>query len=373
MKILQVVHSYPPYIGGIENHCYNLAKESAKLGNSVKVITVAHPAANAHEESAGVEVGRYFSLNAPWFSSVRLIPFLALRLLFENADVYCSHGYGSLMPFCTAIAAFLKRKPFVFTLHGYPHQKGVGGLLQSFYKLFIASVFLRIARKIISVTDANLGEIMREADGRKIAIIGNGVDEEKFSCRKKISGLETQEIAYIGRLDKYKGIDSLIRAFAIVKKKMPNAKLRIVGNDEGIRKGLEALCVELGIASDVEFCEVPYEQMPEAYERASAIVLPSLYEGLSLVLLEAIAFERPMLATPVGAAPKLFSEVYERDAGRFIFNSDGELAQKLIHVLENRNDYARIGARAREKLIKKYSWKEVARRTLEVYQDAARA
>jgi glycosyltransferase involved in cell wall biosynthesis len=368
MKILQVVHSFPPYTGGIENHTYNLVKELVVLGNKVEVITAAHPKAKAIESIKGFKVRRYFSLNAPWFSSVRYIPFLAFRLLFEDADLYCSHGYGSLMPFCTALAAFIKRKPFIFTLHGYPKQKGISGLLQAIYKIFLASFFLRIARKVITVTDANVQEISKEVDQRKIVIIPNGVDEKKFYCKEKIGKQRGNEILYVGRLDRYKGIDSLIRAFAKLKEKSLDARLRIVGSDEGVRGELEALARDLGV--DVEFTEVEYGRMREVYERATAVVLPSHYEGLSLILLEAIACERPTLSTPVGGAPKLFAEVYGEHAGKFLFKSEEELSEKLANILENKREYAEIAETARAKLIKRYSWKEVARRTLKLYEGA---
>ena len=118
------------------------------------------------------------------------------------------------------------------------------------------------------------------------------------------------------------------------------------------------------------FSEAKYTDMPGVYEGASIVVLPSLYEGLSLVLMEAIACERPMLATPVGAAPKLFSEVYEKNDGKFIFENESELARKMAAILRDKKGYAQICQRARAKLIKKYSWKEVAKRTLEVYKSA---
>ena len=372
MKIVQVVHAFPPDIGGIESHVFYLSREMVKNGHDVTVITTKTKGAGKNETVDGVKVIRYFALPLPIFSSVRFIPFLPLRLALMDADIYHSHGYGSTQPFFTSLAAFITNRPFIFTVHGYPKLKGFGGLMKWFYTNFPARVFLRIARKIITVTDATIPDIEPEVSKEKITTIPNGVDFEKFKPSKKLPALDSNVIAYIGRFDAYKGIDTLVRAFAIVKKKIPSAELRLIGRDEGIVNSLKKLAGELCV--DIVFSEANPKEMPKIYARLSAVILPSKYEGLSLVLLEAIASGRPMLSTPVGASPKLFSEVYGSDAKKMLFEIENscELAGKILNVLGNKKEFEEICARARKGLMASYSWEASAEKTLLVYEGALR-
>jgi len=364
MRIAQVSHLFPPATGGIEHHTYEISRELAALGDEVTVFTTAVEGAPKEESVQGFRVRRFFSINFPMFSSVRLPPALLFALLAGDFDVYCSHGYGSLMPFLTSIAALVRRKPFVFTLHGYPRLRGVSGLFQSFYRIFLASVFLRVAKKVIVVSRASVEDIKREVDGRKIVYIPNGIVAEDFSCD---SYRDKDAIAYVGRLDKYKGVDMLIRAYASLGKRHPGLKLRIVGRDEGIRKELEALADGLGVK--IEFMDVPYSGIKKVYCSCKAIVLPSRYEGFSLVWLEAISSGRPMFSTPVGDARYLFGQVYGEDAEKFIFKDEKELVERVSYFLGNQEKMEGVIRKAEYICKEEYSWKNIAAITSNVYKE----
>ncbi|MFH1471174.1 MAG: glycosyltransferase family 4 protein [Candidatus Micrarchaeota archaeon] len=341
----------------------------AKKGHEVTVVTTSTRGAPSSETLDKIQIIRFWSFRLPIFSSVRLIPFLPIRLALMNADIYHSHGYGSTQPFFTAIASLLSRRPFVFTVHGYPKLKGLAAAFKWFYTNIPARIFLRVASKIITVADATIPDIEREAAKDKITTIPNGVDFEKFKQPNRLSSIDSSTITYIGRFDSYKGIDTLIRAFATVKKKKPEAELVLIGRDEGISGSLRSLASELGV--EIEFREASPSDMPAVYGNMSIVVLPSKYEGLSLVLLEAIASERPMLSTPVGAAPRVFREVYGKEAQKFLFEVDNhyELAGKIINVLDNRKEFEKTCTLARIELSKRYSWSSAAIETLKVYEE----
>ncbi|MEM4335739.1 MAG: glycosyltransferase family 4 protein [Candidatus Anstonellales archaeon] len=366
MKILQAVHSFPPTQGGIEHHVYHLSKELHALGNDVVVITTRDRGTSGEEDFNGVKVKRFFSIDFPIFSSARLPIFAFFGMLKENPDIYASHGYGSIMPFFASIAAFLNRKPFVFTLHGYPEVKGPKKLFYYFYKFFIASIFLRIAKKVIVVSKATIPKIAKECDPQKIVYVPNGI-EEIFDC--ELDYEKKNKITYVGRLDEDKGIDVLIRAFAKIKKYFPELELELVGKDEGIKSKLEALANSLNIKST--FMEVPYEQMPQVYCESKAIVLPSRYEGFSLVWLEAIASGRPMFSTPVGEAPYLFEQAYGEKKERFIFKNEDDLVVKLLRFLKSQKTFKKIIEKAKYIIKEEYSWENVAKLTENVYHQVA--
>jgi len=367
MKILQAVHAFPPSQGGIEHHVYHLSKELVKLGNEVVVITTRDKGTKEDESTNGIRVKRLFTINFPLFSAARL-PFAAcLAMMKEDADIYAAHGYGSIMPLFAALAAALKKKPFVFTLHGYPEVRGMKRVFYYFYRFFIAPIFLTIAKKVIVVSKTTAWKIEKEVKKEKIVYIPNGIEED-FDCALDYEG--KNNITYVGRLDEDKGIDVLIKAFAEIKKTNPELALRVVGKDEGIRNKLEALARSLDVK--ITFSEVPYERMLEVYCESKAVVLPSKYEGFSLVWLEAIASGRAMFSTPVGEAPNLFEQVYEQNKELFLFKNEKELAERLSAFLANQKKYKKTIERAKYIVKEEYSWENVALQTLNIYKEVIR-
>ena len=132
-----------------------------------------------------------------------------------------------------------------------------------------------------------------------------------------------------------------------------------------MRNKLETLAHSLGV--DITFSEVPYEKMPKIYCESKAIVLPSRYEGFSLVWLEAIASGRAMFSTPVGEAPNLFEQVYEQNKELFLFKNEKELVERLSAFLANQEKYKKIIERAKYIAKEEYSWENVALQTVNVY------
>jgi glycosyltransferase involved in cell wall biosynthesis len=353
MKIVQAVHSFPPAIGGIERHAYELCESLHGMGESV----IVHTSGKGGDEPFLVK--RHWTLKFPFFSSVSWIPFLPLRLMAEDADVYASHGYGAITPFCTAVAATVKGKPFVFTVHGYPQLSGMGRVAQWIYRNTFARVIFAASSKVIVVSMHSIQFIEGQVAPGKIVYIPNGVDAAAFECPPFTEG---EYFTYVGRLDKDKQVDMLIRAAA---KTGGKEKILIAGNDDGAKKSLEALAKELKV--DAEFTEAQPEDVGKIYCYSKAIVLPSRYEGFSLVWLEAMAAGRPMFSTPVGEAPELFREIYGEEAEKFLFPDEAGLTERLKEFGANEKEYLLIVEKAKEKVKKDYSWKRMAQRTREVY------
>lgn len=363
MKIVQVVHAFPPSQGGIEHHVYHLSKELSKLGNEVVVITTRDKGMKAEEEMDCIKVIRLFTIRFPFFSAARLPIGACLAMFRENADLYAAHGYGPITPLFAALVAFIKRKPFVFTLHGYPEVRGMRRAFYYFYKFFIAPWFLTAAKKIIVVSKASVKKIAKKTDARKIVYVPNGIDE-KFDCA--LDFIKKNKISYVGRLDEDKGIDILIKAFARLKRK--DIELMIVGKDEGVKHKLQELADKLGVRP--VFSEVSYDKVHEIYCQSKAVVLPSRYEGFSLVWLEAMASGRPIFSTSVGEAADLFRQAYDENKALFLFKDENELVEKLNGFLSDEKKYEKIVERAKYIVKEEYSWKNVALQTLNVYKEA---
>jgi len=355
MRIIQVVHSFYPTLGGIENHVYWLTKELSER-NEVVVYTTGK---ERKDEMLGkVMVRRFPAIRFPFFSSVNLSPGLMFALLKEKGDVFHSHGFGSLMPLFTAKIAWLKRKAFVFTLHGYPQQRGGLALFQRFYETLIAPIYLFLAAKIINVSTIIPNQLANCKN--KIEYIPNGV-APSFTCNTPFESRNA--ISYIGRLDEEKNIPLLIRAFPELRKR--KLKLIVCGKDEGVKARLQSLASAENI--NAEFLEVPYEKVRDVYCDSKAIVLPSRYEGFPLIWLEAISCSRPMFSTRVGDYEHFFGMLFGTYADRFLFKDEKELAEKLNAFLDDEVGYERILLAGRKTLIKEFDWASVAERTEKIY------
>jgi len=366
MKIVHVVHSFYPDKGGIEIHAYSLLKEMHGTERLVYT-TKSDPGQSGYELVDMIKVRRFSSFAFPGFSSVRFSPGMMAALLLDRApDLYCSHGYGSPMPLMAAIAALIKRKPYIYTLHGYPKLAGLGGVFLWLYRNFAARIFLAIAKRVIVVSNASMAEIEGQVDPKKIVYVPNGADIQKFAG-VPADFTQSDTLTYVGRIEKYKGIETLIEAFALLKSRYPKLRLAIYGKDEDYRQNLELLAKNLGV--ELSISQMEYGDMANAYAGSRAILMASLYEGFSLVWLEAIASGRAMFTTPVGDAEFFLKDILGADSEYFIFREANELVDKLSYFLNNQEKFKPIVARAREAVKQRYTWKNVAERTKKIYEE----
>jgi len=153
-------------------------------------------------------------------------------------------------------------------------------------------------------------------------------------------------VTCIARLTAEKGVDELLRAVPIVLGSFEPLRFEIAG-DGPLRAALEAQCAALGIADRVRFTGAfAREDLPRVMERADVIVLPSLTEGMPFVIVEAMAYGRPVVATAVGGVPEV---VREGETGLLVPPRDPErLAGALVHLLAEPRRRAAMGAAARQ-------------------------
>ena len=173
----------------------------------------------------------------------------------------------------------------------------------------------------------------------KISVVPCGVNMKTFRLMDKIQtrqelGIgDRKVILFVGRIERLKGIDSLIRAIPILKDFQP---MLIIAGEDGNRQGeiknLKILAAELGIADSVFFPGlVEYSQLPYYYNAADVCVLPSYYESFGLFPLESLACGTPVISTDVG---DLRNIIHEGETG-FVLpdNQPQHLANKLGIIL----------------------------------------
>ena len=195
---------------------------------------------------------------------------------------------------------------------------------------------------------------------RPYEVIPNGVELERFSAPSTpVDG----RILMVGRFARPKRHDLVLRAFAEVQPRFPEAELWLVGNGDGLAAA-EQLAAELGVAGSTRFLGVR-DDVPALLADAACVVLASDYEGCPLSLIEAMAAGVPVVATGVGGVPEVV-----RNGVSGIVTAPGsavDLARGLSALLADGHAGVRMGAAARAAAAELFSRERMAASTEQVY------
>ena len=170
---------------------------------------------------------------------------------------------------------------------------------------------------------------------------------------------DADTIICVGRLCSDKAQAGLLKAFAKVSQQFPEARLRLVG-DGPDRRILEQLASELGIASAVTFLgRLPEKETLREISRAGLMVLPSFWEGLPVVLMEAMALGVPVISSRVAGIPELID--HDRNGLLFTPAKWTDLAKCMARLLDDRALGKRLTVAARETIVEKFTVDQSAR------------
>ena len=375
---MQLTERYPPAVGGVETHVKHLSEELRRLGVDVRVVTTdllttdpirRFKLGKAELSSQDVPVKRVRAYNfLPMKQGLGLVSPGMLQCL-RGADIVHAHGYGHFPTYLARLCRMIGI-PSVVTTHSDVGRLSAG---KRMFDIAVPWFTIRGTDRVIAVSDHERRTlIQRGVDESKITVIPNGVDIAEFSnFRRASSDEEVKTILYAGRVDiEQKGLDILIRAFAILLDRLPmKLVLKLMGPDwAGSTDRLIELAEKLKVRDKVEFLGYQARERFVALMQSSDVfVLPSRFEPFGIVLLEALAARVPIVAARVGAVPEIL------DNGRFglLFERENpvSLAAAMEQALTSSADAAQMARKGRESL-EKYSWKNIAAATQKVYERA---
>lgn len=276
------------------------------------------------------------------------------------------HAHGALP--CGHAAAILGQElkiPFVVSVHGldaFSTRQG-GPILAGWCHKNSAAVY-RHAHAVICVSDKVRQQITRDMPARTV-VIYNGVDAELFSpMAVPDAGLT---ILSVGNLIPTKGHALLLRAFADISSRFPACRLEIIGEGSE-RERLVRLARDLGITNLVTFRgRQSREAVAQAMGACALFALPSSYEGLGCVYLEAMASGKPA----IGCRGQGIDEIIEDGKNSFLISpgNQAELAEYMRILLINEDFRHRIGSAARQRILQGYTLEHQADRFAQLYQE----
>ncbi|HYQ17056.1 MAG TPA: glycosyltransferase family 1 protein [Polyangiaceae bacterium] len=291
---------------------------------------------------------------------LRRLPGQALRIVRSQADIY-----HAISPVGGAPAALLGRRPLVVTIHDLIpfHLSAFENPVKARLLRDSVKVCIKLADALIVPYQVTKDELVSSLGAREeqVHVVNYGVDHENYFPRPEVP-LLPRTILYVGAVSRAKGVEVLIRAFAQVKARVPDARLVVAGKSSTDQPELEQLARELG-ATDVSFTGfVAEKELPERYASATVMVFPSHY-GFGLSTLEAMACGTPVVGVRTLDAPEFFA-----DAGLLAEPNDpASLADCLVKMVADPD----VQAQQRRKSLARaneFSWERTARGNVGVYR-----
>lgn len=390
LKILQVgsgFNSIPPKgAGAVETVIHNLSKELVNRGNDVCVLDVSsnrkakvpyeHVTASSANYSRNI-LGHIFSGLHFGITSSRLLTELLKK---EEFDVV--HFHNQFSGFCGVNVTNHYKIPSVYTLHNSVWMSSKECMsFRNKIKFGQEIASLRKVTRIIALSQIARDNIVRylNVDSHKIDVVPNGIDVNLFRPIVKNCGFKRKiapngEIVFlnVARVAKYKNQMSLVKAISYLVKKCTNVKFIFVGPIDDIRyfSQIQAIILKENLQEYVKFYgEVSFDMLLKLYSLADVFVLPSIMEGLPLVILEAMACGNAVVVSNIGPLRELIEGV------GFLVNpyNPREIATSLLSLVNEKEKLEKMKRKSRETVVNDFTWSSISERVERIYEILARA
>lgn len=372
MRILLLNYEYPPIGGGASTATFNLLKQlSGRDDIEIDLITssVGDYREEQHSENIKIyflDIGKKDDLHNQSNKDLLSYSKKALKLgkkLKKEKEYDLVHAFFGIP--CGFIAKKLKL-PYIVSLRGSDVP-----FYSEKYWLYDKLVFQRLSRKIwkkarfVVANSEGLKKLAQETNPKQeIGVIYNGVDTEMFAPAE----IKPEEFTVIStsRFEPRKGLEYLVEGFAKFHKKHKTGKLILIGEGSQYWK-MENQVRNQGIKEATEFVgALERKQMPPWYQKADVFVLPSLNEGMSNSLLEALASGLAIVATDTGGTKELVDE----SNGVVVKKKSGdEVAGALEELFENKGVLEKMKKTSRKKA-EGMSWDKMVEGYIKIYKNA---
>jgi len=227
----------------------------------------------------------------------------------------------------------------------------------------------RRLKRIITVSENSFKDIVEDhkVDPARMAVVPVGVDIDLFEPLPEVQVVPGRLVTTASADVAMKGLKYLLEALAKVRTEHEDAHLIVIGKRKPGGASDQTI-TKLGLEDHVEFVTgVSERRIIELYSEAELAVVPSLYEGFSLPAIEAMACGTPLLGTTGGAVPEVIGK--DGDTALVVEPGNSEaLAAKISWAFAQTDLRDTIGARGRQRIIDRWSWKHTAAKTVEQYR-----
>ncbi len=349
-------------MGGSERYVWNLAKAQSSDHEVHIYTTTRNLKYTGTSEIDGITVHRAYTPVVIW--NINPLTFILRSLMKSNSDIFHIHSHLYTTSNLAVLAKILKKRQAVLQLHGGvgmpPYDVGfLKYVAKHIYSKSLGSFTVTHSNIIASVSRVDLNKIqkMYAIESDHLRYIPNMVDTELFKPRKNGPPV-IPSFLYLGDFEPWKGVGSLIqwlRHMALDGHK--ELRMKFVGQGSFF-KPLQILKDTLqrkgnGISVDV-VGPVQHKDVPQVLRESTALVLPSYWEGMPTVVLEAMASGVPVISTRVGDVPYI---IRNRETGLLIDRSLPSFQSAVDSVLNDESLISNITREARQVIEKEHTLK----------------
>jgi len=374
--------------GGILFLCVDIAKELAKLGHDITIYTTDMDFAN-NPKTFNKKLPRYEVINNfkivrshVWFSIGLFFvnPGMYFQMIKDRPDVIHSIGVRSFQSHIAALVAKKNKIPLVISDQGglttHPALKQSNPVRKFLYKIQqpIIQFIINNATKVSVANEYEKKIFSKLCNESKIIIVRNGINLDSLTTKtsnfKQKFNIDKQFILFLGRFDKVKGIDILLKALNLIKESsaMLNTKLVIMGADFGFESQMLRMIDELKIKHKVIVIKNPSrDDVIAGYKESKFLVLPSRWELSPLTPLEGFAFKKPVISTN---SHGISHTIKDRVHGILVDSENHDsLADAIVELLSDDKKCEEFGLAGYRLIQDECNSKIMAENTLKIYQD----
>ena len=372
LRICMVTRELPPDSGGIGYFVYNLSKKLIERGHEVAIITRGPKGRSMQELVEGIEVFRVSFF--PVYPFHIWVHGAFIKTLFKSFESKFDlvHMHSPLVPIIKTSLPIMTTVHTPSKIDAKYHEiidfSSFAERMQAtiLYPFYESTLFSK--SKCVTAVSFSVAKELRTygLDIDRIAVIRNGVDEKTFTPINK--GKPDQKyVLYTGRLWARKGLFDLLDCAEQVFLINSDIKFVIVGTGPFFSK-IENEIQKRGLIGKVMLLgRVPRVKLIQLYQNATVQVVPSHYEGLPTVLLEAMSCGLPVVATNVGGN----SDVISSGKNGFLVppKTPQALAKAILKLLDDEKLRKEIGDAARKTIEMSYTWDKIADNILKCYEN----
>jgi len=374
MKIAFMIPTFYPVVGGAQTNCYSLAKELIKLGHKVSVFCYGDNDTMRVVDGIDVyncKLKKSFSYYLKFYGTLD-------KILLQDFDVVHIHGFGFYQQ-DKIVKRISKEKPktkIVCTPHG-PFMALKYGLLGKTYKTLYTPFVKKMAGRCDRIIQVNPSQYiwMREEydiHQKIIRLVPNGVDDNLFEFiqsktvdiyRDKHNLKDKYVLTYIGRVQPYKGIETVIR---VLHKLPDNVVFVVIGKDAGNMDELKQLAKKLGVEDKVIFTGyVEEEEKLCLLEISKIYVFPSEWEAFGIGTLEAMAKGNAIVSSRTEGGEYL---VKRSNGNLFNYKDEKQLEFSIMNIINDEGQRMEMSINNIKKA-KMFRWSKIVRELEEVYDN----
>ncbi len=352
--------------GGQPNRILRLCMHLRERGHHLTLAVPRGSTLSRRARREGLDVFDELRFPRGFHPLIYFIEVQKLRRLIEGKGIQIVHTHGSQDTWAGAVAARLAH-PSALVVRTRHNTNPIG---TDFVHRWL---YTRMIHRVIANSDA-VGEEFRRnklVEPHRIETIFSAVDTRRFDSSIQGDGVRAElNIPYhvplvgiVGRLDPKKGHNYFLQAAQMINSRIPSARFLIVGEGP-LEKELRALACNLDLERKVIFTDLR-EDIPQILAALDVFVISSIMESFPTSVLEALAMEKPVVATKVGG---IVSSIVDGVMGYLVPPGAPEaMAEKIISLLQDRKTARAMGKAGRQLVMEKFNEKIMVQKTEKLY------